>query len=366
MAGIAGAVGAVVNAQARGHDPPDLTSGRRPMRRAILAALAATLAGLGSAVAQTTEWRFHNSYAPTRIESQHVRELAADVRQRSQGRLSLNVFEGNAMNLRDADALRYMQTGTPEMGFIWPPFLGRDDAAMSSILVFGLIRNAAELNRVMPALKESLTQGMNRWNIQTVGFMQLGLLDASIFCRSPVRNLDELRRVKLRVGSREQVETFRALGVAAQIVPQQELYTAMQTGVVDCALYPPRIVHTISLQEVAKHAVSTGFAFPPTPYIVMANQARWRALSNENRQVLTEATAAMEGRSARFDQDAADDEAARERLRGQGVTFHGTLSEADQQALRTAAIATWGTLMREAGGQGPAWRQRIEQALTGQ
>ena len=58
--------------------------------------------------------------------------------------------------------------------------------------------------------------------------------------------------------------------------------------------------------------------------------------------------------------------AARERLRGQGVTFHGTLSEADQQALRTAAIATWGTLMREAGGQGPAWKQRIEQALTGQ
>jgi TRAP-type C4-dicarboxylate transport system substrate-binding protein len=336
------------------------------MRRTILGALAATLMGIGAAAAQTTEWRFHNSYAPARVESQHVRELAADVRTRSNGRMVLNVFEGNAMNLRDADALRYMQTGTPEMGFIWPPFLGRDDAAMSSILVFGLIRNAAELNRVMPALRESLTQGLQRWNVETVGFMQLGLLDASIFCRNPVRNLDELRRVKLRVGSREQVETFRALGVAAQIVPQQELYTAMQTGVVDCALYPPRIVGTISLQEVAKHAVSTGFAFPPTPYIIMANQARWRALSADNRQVVTQATAAMEQRSARFEQDAADDEASRERLRGQGVTFHGTFSEADQQALRTAAIATWETLMREAGGQGPAWKQRIERALTAQ
>ena len=336
------------------------------MRRGVLAALAAAFLGLGAAAqAQTTEWRFHNSYAPTRIESQHVRELAADVRARSQGRFTLNVFEGNAMNLRDADALRYMQTGTPEMGFIWPPFLGRDDAAMSSILVFGLIRNAEELNRVMPALRESLSEGLRRWQIEPVGYMQLGLLDASIFCRTPVRNIEELRRLKLRVGSREQVETFRALGVAAQIVPQQELYTAMQTGVVDCALYPPRIVHTISLQEVAKHAVSTGFAFPPTPYIVMAHQARWRSLSNDNRQMLTQAVAAMETRSARFDQDAADDEAARERLRGQGVTFHGSFSEADQTALRTAAIATWETLMREAGGQGPAWKARIERALTG-
>jgi len=337
------------------------------MRRGILAALAASLIGIGigSAAAQNVEWRFHNSYAPTRIESQHVRDLAADLRTRSQGRFTLNVFEGNAMNLRDADALRWMQTGTPEMGFIWPPFLGRDDAAMSSILVFGLIRNAEELNRIMPALRESLNEGIRRWQIEPVGFIQLGLLDASILCRNPVRNLDELRRVKLRVGSREQVETFRTLGVAAQIVPQQELYTAMQTGVVDCALYPPRIAHTISLQEVARHAVSTGFAFPPTPYVVMANPARFRALSAENRQLLTQAVAATEQRSARFEQDAADDEAARERLRGQGVTFHGTFSEADQAALRTAAIATWETLMREAGGQGPAWKARIERALTG-
>ncbi|MBU8536811.1 TRAP transporter substrate-binding protein [Falsiroseomonas tokyonensis] len=333
------------------------------MRKWMLGAMAALLGLAGTARAQNVEWRFHNSYAPTRIESQHVRELAADLRTRTNGRFTLNVFEGNAMNLRDADMLRTMQGSTPEMSFIWPPFLGRDDAAMSSILVFGLIRNAAELNRVMPALQESLSQGIRRWNIEPVGFMQLGLLDAALFCRSPVRTLDELRRVKLRVGSREQVETFRALGVAAQIVPQQELYAAMQTGVVDCALYPPRIVHTISLQEVAKHATSTGFAFPPTPYIILANQARFRALSAENRSALQAAVGAMEQRSARFEQDAADDEAARERLRGQGVTFHPTFSEAEQQAIRTAAMSTWDTLMREAGGQGPAWRTRIQSAL---
>jgi len=335
------------------------------MRNIILGALAALL-GVGSAVAQNVEWRFHNSYAPTRIESQHVRELAADLRTRTNGRFILNVFEGNAMNLRDADALRTMQGGTPEMSFIWSPFLGRDDAAMSSILVFGLIRNEAELTRIMPALQQSLNEGVRRWSIEPVGFMQLGLLDASIFCRSPVRTLDELRRVKLRVGSREQVETFRALGVAAQIVPQQELYSAMQTGVVDCALYPPRILHTVSLQEVAKHGISTGFAFPPTPYVMMAHQARFRALSAENRAHLTEAVSAMETRSARFAQDATDDEAARERLRGQGVTFHGTLTEAEQQAIRRAAIATWETLMREAGGQGPAWKARIQAALGAQ
>jgi hypothetical protein len=73
----------------------------------------------------------------------------------------------------------------------------------------------------------------------------------------------------------------------------------------------------------------------------------------------------MGQRSAQFDQDAAADEAARERLRGMGVTFHGTLTEAEQQAIRTAALATWDRLMREAGGQGPAIRARVQAALTG-
>jgi TRAP-type C4-dicarboxylate transport system substrate-binding protein len=114
------------------------------MRKLVLGAMAALFGMAGAAQApvqaQNVEWRFHNSYAPTRIESQHVRDLAADLRSRSNGRFTLNVFEGNAMNLRDADMLRTMQGATPEMSFIWPPFLGRDDAAMSSILVFGLIR----------------------------------------------------------------------------------------------------------------------------------------------------------------------------------------------------------------------------------
>jgi hypothetical protein len=68
----------------------------------------------------------------------------------------LHVLEGHAMTLRDADTLRHMPTGTPELGFTWPPFLGRDAGDLANILVFGLVRTAAELNRVMSALCEVL------------------------------------------------------------------------------------------------------------------------------------------------------------------------------------------------------------------
>jgi len=322
---------------------------------------AAVLAG--GAAAQTVEWKFNNSYAPTRAESAHVRNFAADLKQRSAGAFALEVLEGGAMGLKDADALRWMQAGTPEMGFIWPPFLGRDAPDLAALYVYGSVSSAAEHQKALPALKEILVEGFAKWNIEAVGFMGLPILDASIFCRQPVKNLEELRKVKLRVGTREQVDTFKALGVAAQIVPQQELYAAMQTGVVDCALYPARIVHTVSLQEVAKHASYTGFPFPPVPYVMMAHKAKYAGLPAGHKAKLKESLAALEAASFDFSKDAVEEKAAREKLAGQGVAWLPDFPEADRAAIRQAALATWEAIAKESGEAAVGYRTRILQAL---
>ncbi|HEV2603463.1 MAG TPA: TRAP transporter substrate-binding protein DctP [Microvirga sp.] len=334
------------------------------MKAFFLSALTgAALLTASSAAAQTLEWTFNNNYAATRVESALIRDFAADVGARSGGKFTIRVLEGGAMNLRDADALRWMQQGKPEIGFIWSPFLGRDAPDLASLYVYGSVANAEEHMKALPALKEILTDGMKRWQIEPVGFMGLSLLEASLFCRQPVRSLDELKKVKLRVGTREQVDTFKALGVAAQIVPQNELYAAIQTGVIDCALYPARIAHTVSLQEVAKHATPTGFPFPPTPYVIMANKGAYAALSAENKKVLADAAASLEANSFDFSKDAQEESAARERLKGQGVTMYEPLSKADQEALRGAALKTWDTIMKEAGATGTEYRGKVLQAL---
>lgn len=333
----------------------------------LLAAPLAAAPPSGGALAQgaPVEWRFHNSYAPTRIESADIRAFVEDANRIGAGRLRLALSEGNAMNLRDADALRWMQPGTPEMGFIWPPFLGRDAPGLASLYVYGSVSDAAEHLRAFPVLREILAEGLRGWNIEMVGLMPLTLLAGTVLAREPVRDLAELRRRKLRVGTREQVETFRALGVAAQIVPQQELYTAMQTGVVDCALYPARIAHTVSLQEVARHGVDTGFPFPPVPYAVMAHGAKWRALSEPAKGAIREAAAILESRASRYDDDPRLEAEARDRLSAGGVTWHGAFPEADRRAIREAALRTWEAIAREAGGPAPAWRERVARAVAG-
>lgn len=331
---------------------------------APLAASAAILAITATgALAQDVTWRFNNNYAPTRPESAHIRNLAENVAEFSGGSFTINVIEGGGMNLRDADALRWMQTGTPEIAFIWPTFIGRDAPDLANLYVYGSVSTAEEHLRALPAVQEALTEGFEQRNIPVVGFMALPIIDASLFCREPVRNLDELRRLRLRVGSREQVETFTALGVAAQIIPQNELYSALQTGVVDCALYAARFARSISLQEVARHAVYTGFPFPPAPYAIVAHQRSLDALSTEHREALDRALDVLAEESFQFDGDAEAEEAARAELSEAGVTWYDDFAASDQEAIREAAAQTWLALSEEGGEAAVGYRARILELL---
>ncbi|WFE76487.1 TRAP transporter substrate-binding protein DctP [Roseinatronobacter sp. S2] len=321
------------------------------------AALFATTAT--SVLAQDITWRFNNNYAPTRPESAHIRNLAENVAEFSGGSFTINVIEGGGMNLQDADALRWMQTGTPEIAFIWPTFIGRDAPDLANLYVYGSVSTAQEHLRALPAVQDALTEGFAQRNIPVVGFMALPIIDASLFCREPVRNLEELRRVRLRVGSREQVETFSALGVAAQIIPQNELYSALQTGVVDCALYAARFARSVSLQEVARHAVYTGFPFPPAPYAIVAHSRSLEALSEDHRQALDRALDVLAEESFQFDDDAAAEVAAREDLTEAGVTWYDDFNAEDQDAIREAAAQTWLTLSEEGGEAAVGYRAQI-------
>ena len=119
--------------------------------------------------------------------------------------------------------------------------------------------------------------------------MALPLLKASIFCREePVSSLEKLRTKKLRVWSNDQVQTFTKLGVSAQIIGQNDLYVALQTGVVDCAVYPALFAHTISLNEVTKYA-SYLYPVAGVPYVLGASKSAWDSLSDGERQAVSTA-----------------------------------------------------------------------------
>ena len=326
----------------------------------ILGTLAVVFASFGAGAA---EWKFNNGLPEGRGESKQLETFAKDVAELSGGSLNINVFHGGSLNLKDNDVARWLPRGAVEMGLVWANYLVRDVPALNAVMIQGSVGSPDELISALPEIQTIYTEVLSELDIVPTGFMALPLLKASIFCREePVRSLADLRKKKLRVWSNDQVQTFTKLGVSAQIVGQNDLYVALQTGVVDCAVYPALFAHTISLHEVTKYA-SYLYPVAGVPYVLGASKGAWDGLSAEERSAVSTAASRVWERTNEYSQAEAREQAARAKLTEQGVVFLEPFSETDRAAFLEAASSTWLELAQDAGGKAPEYRERILRVL---
>ncbi len=140
------------------------------------------------------------------------------------------------------------------------------------------------------------------------------------------------------------------------------MYVAMKTGVVDCAVYPALYAHTVSLQEVAKYAA---FLYPMAsgPYVLGMSSKKWDSLSDAHRKAIRDAGQAAWDRTNTYAEDHAKELAAREKLEAQGVQWLEDFPAADRATYIEAVNVTWEKLANEAGGDAPAYRARVLEAM---
>ena len=334
------------------------------MKPAISTLMAGLIgASFAMSAAHSAEWRFNNPLPEKRPETKEFMQFAEDVKKNSNGEISLKVFSGGSLGLKNTDALRFLPKGAVEMSMVWANYLGRDAPALGTVMVQGSVESEAELHRVLPVVKKIYEEEFAKWDVVATGYVALPMLEASIFCREePVRTLAQLKTKKLRVWAKDQVENFSRLGVSAQIIPQEEMYVAMKTGVVDCAVYPALYAHTVSLQEVAKYAA---FLYPMAsgPYILGMATKKWNGLPEAHKKAIKDAGQAVWDRTNRYDDDHAKELAARKKLEAQGLKWLEDFPAADRMAYVQAVGVTWEKLANEAGGDAPAYRQRVLKAM---
>lgn len=329
------------------------------MTRPIM--LGAALCGGLATTASAEEWRLNNFLPETRPESAQLEQFVEDVNTAlADEDFTLTLYSGGSLGLKNTDLLRVLPSGAVEMSLMWANYLGRDAPALGSVFVQGAISTVDELKAVLPVAKDIYAEEYTDWGVTTVGYVAIPTLSVSVFCRDePVNTLEDLKDVKLRVWAREQVETFTRLGVSAQIIPQEETYVALRTGVVDCALYPALYASTISLQEVTNYA---SFLYPmaSAPYTIGVETGRWDATDPEIKSAITDAADALWERTNQYDQDLERELDAREAL---GITWGEDFPESDRAEFLTAVAETWQMLAEEAGGNALDYRQRVLTAL---
>lgn len=102
-----------------------------------------------------------------------------------------------------------------------------------------------------------------------------------------VNGLSDMAGIKIRIQEDPvQRDLWEALGASPVPVPYPELYTSLQTGVVDAAEQPPASIITMRFYEVSKNLVLTSHYYQTS--IILVSKMVWDKLSEQQKTILTE------------------------------------------------------------------------------
>jgi TRAP-type C4-dicarboxylate transport system substrate-binding protein len=329
----------------------------------LMSSASAGLLGVNSARAADSEWKMHIVWVPARPEAQAYQNFADRVSEQAGDALDVKLFTGGSLGVKDADLLRILPRGNIiQAAGLYPGYLTRDKPQYAYTLPPGVVAQPETLQEILPELRELYEATYDEVGIKLLGFVGHAVRDTHIMCKEPLNSLEQLRGKKVRVWEQFHVDVLEKLGISAQIVGQNDLYVAMQTGVIDCAVYPIGLAVSVSLQEVAPYA-SYLFPYVLHPLNLLASQEAFDALSPEVQEIVTKTAAEVEQESFASYLSGVNDEAALKVFREDGGQLLDPFPEEDQQAFVNAARETWQELSAAGGEAGQATYDTLSKAI---
>jgi TRAP-type C4-dicarboxylate transport system substrate-binding protein len=108
-----------------------------------------------------------------------------------------------------------------------------------------------------------------------------------VHSKEPIKTLEDLEGVKLRVGGGG-VRMAEALGATPVAMPATKAYEAIQKGVADGAMFPFESIAGFRLGELVNYHLEIPGGLYTTPFAVMMNPAKFDSLSDAHKKVLTD------------------------------------------------------------------------------
>ncbi len=304
-------------------------------------------------------YKFGNDLPVSHPNTIRIKEAAERVRQQSGGRLAIEVFANNVLG-GDTSMLSQLRAGAIELlafgGDILATVLPVADLAGTPFAFQNYDQVWAAVDGNLGAFLRKRIGGagiyvFERW--WDLGFRQI---TSNIH---PIVTPADLKGFKIRVPvSPMRVSMFKALGAAPTTINFAELYSALQTHLVDGQETPLVVIETAKLYEVQKYCSITRHVW--TGQMVLANPGAWQRLPADLREIAARNinSAAVTARA-----DVAKMEvSARQRMAAHGLVFNDPDAQPFRDVLKSSGFyarwrgrygdEAWSVLEKYSGGLG--------------
>ena len=314
-----------------------MTLTRRSLMLGAAGALAAPFVRVGPALAAEYNLKLANNQPLTHPSNVRVLEAIDRIREQSDGRVEITNFPQSQLGA-DTDVLSQLRGGGVEFFMLSPLILSTfvPNASLNGIgFAFKDYPSVwAAMDGELGAYVRSEIEGKGLYAFEKIwdnGFRQIST------STGPIETPADLENFKIRVPvSPLWTSMFTAFGAAPTSINFSEVYTALQTGVVDGQENPLAILSNFKLWEVQKYVSMTNHMWDG--FWMLANRRSWGGLPDDLKEVV----------ATNFDASAveqrADIEALNATLQGEleanGMVFNNPDTEPFRQKLVDAGFYT--------------------------
>lgn len=259
--------------------------------------------------------------------------FADKIKEKTNGKVQVTVFP-NAQLGNELTMLDTLRVGDLDMSISAGPNASTHVPALGFFSVSYLFDSKEHFLRVTTDPEfMSIIQGQVA--ARNLGFRPLGFLTAGLRStynnKKPINTVDDLKGLKMRVmASPVESRVWKTLGTLPTSIPFGEIYTAMQTGLVDAAEGSPSSYASSKHNEVAKYLSLTEHQWLVS--VLWISDKTWNKLPDDVKKAMQEVAREMTTYEINLNADA--DKKVVEEVQSKGVKVNQVQNDGFKEKLR--------------------------------
>ncbi|MCB4795690.1 TRAP transporter substrate-binding protein [Pseudomonas sp. NP21570] len=285
-------------------------------RKLLVTALPFAFCVSGLAHAMTLKIaEIHPAGYPTVVAQENMGKKIAEA---TDGELDYRMFAGGVLG-SEKEVVEQVQLGAVQMTRV---SLGTLGPVVPDVNVFNMpfvFRDHEHMRKVIDGeIGQEILDKITNSEFNMVGLAWMDGGVRNLYTKEPVRSLEDLKGMKIRViGNPMFIETFNALGASGIAMDTGEIFSALQSGVIDGAENNPPTMLEHNHFRNAKYYSLTGHLILPEPIVI--SKTTWNKLSAEQQDLVKKFA-----KEAQFEERKLWDEksaASEAKLKESGVEF---------------------------------------------
>ena len=221
------------------------------------------------------------------LASEHFAEL---VKEKTNGRIEIQIYPGGQLG-KTKEVVQALQLGAIDM-CNEPPSnlknLGCNVGYLDIISLPFIFRDVDHAVAVMDGeFGQKLSEDINKSGFGVIALDHFVAGGRNFYATKPITKLSDMKGMKIRVQSAPlYIDTVTAFGASATPLDNSEVYSALQTGVIDGAENPVKGYLNNKFYEVAKYFSWSNYLIQPSTMFI--SEITWNRLSDAYKAIFKE------------------------------------------------------------------------------